>query len=119
MTKQIFFALIACFIFNNLADAQTVRLEAYVFEDNNRGFLNEVEIKICNILDASLVAETRTNREGFFSVSLPVGKDYLVKASKDLFFQKRRKSLPKLMRKKFLPNYMAATSGWLVIVNNA
>ncbi|MEM6321829.1 MAG: OmpA family protein [Bacteroidota bacterium] len=68
--------------------AQTVEVEGYVFEDNNRGFLNEVVVKAYDATNKTLVAETVTNLEGLFRLKLPANKDFSLKISKDLFFPK-------------------------------
>lgn len=65
--------------------AQHTTLEGYVFEDGNRGYLNEVRIKILQKRTNQLVAETATNRDGFFTVRLPISKTYIIESTKDLF----------------------------------
>lgn len=62
-------------------------LEGYVYEQNNRGYLNQVTISIFNLNDGSQVAALESNFEGYFSASLPAGI-YQVLAGKDIFFEK-------------------------------
>lgn len=88
MKKQIFFILFQLLLFSSATFAQKVMVEGYVFQDNNRGFLNEVEVKVLNVSDNSLVAEALTNVDGFFSVELPANQEFIVKVNKDLFFPK-------------------------------
>ena len=60
---------------------QNVILDGYVFEKYNRGFLNEVSIRI---LDKSetLVVATMTDMDGHFNVEVPLGKVYLIDFNK-------------------------------------
>lgn len=66
-----------------IAPAQS-KLEGYVFEQNNRGFLNQVKIAVYSLENNSQVAELETNIYGFFSTDVSAGK-YRVKAEKDIF----------------------------------
>jgi outer membrane protein OmpA-like peptidoglycan-associated protein len=79
--------LFVAFIFLNfsLLTGQNVILEGYAFEDNNRGFLNEVEVKITDEDGSQTFCEVFSNLEGFFTCELPVGKKYVVSATKDIF----------------------------------
>lgn len=79
--------LIASFIFLNFCvlSAQNVSLEGYVFEENNRGFLNEVEVKITDEDGSQNFCEVFSNIEGFFTCQLPTGKKFVISASKDVF----------------------------------
>lgn len=88
MKKQIQLILINFLLFSYLAIGQNVTVEGYVFEDNNRGFLNEVEVKIFDAADESFVIQTATDFTGLFTANLPANKEYILKISKDLFFPK-------------------------------
>jgi len=79
--------LVAAFIFFNfsLLCAQNVILEGYAFEENNRGFLNEVEVKITDEDGSQNFCEVYSNIEGFFTCELPAGKRFVVSAAKDVF----------------------------------
>ena len=59
-------------------------LEGYVFESNNRGFLNLVKIEIKE-KDGSFTKKVISNKEGFFTCELPVGKEFTLVALKDVF----------------------------------
>jgi outer membrane protein OmpA-like peptidoglycan-associated protein len=65
--------------------AQKVTLEGYVFEADNRGFLNEA---IVTVLDESntVKAETATNLQGFFTCDLEADHDYIVRVKKELMY---------------------------------
>ena len=64
-----------------------VRLEGYVYEQNNRGYLNQVKVVVSRLPENNVVAEVTTNLSGFFSADVPSGT-YRVLASKDIFFEK-------------------------------
>ncbi len=64
--------------------AQNATIEGYAFETGNRGYLREVKITVYNSINA-IKAELVTNKEGFFTVSLPLGENYRFKATKDIF----------------------------------
>ncbi len=66
--------------------AQNIVLEGYVFEANNRGFLNQVEVNL--LRDSKIVKTAQTNTEGFFSFKVDKNVTYKISASKDLFFEK-------------------------------
>jgi len=69
--------------------AQSVTLEGYVFEDNNRGYLNEVIVTIMEQSTNAKLGTFSTNKDGFFTAEVPAEKDFLVKLSKDLFFESK------------------------------
>lgn len=86
MLRYLFF--IAVFLLSNkdMLFSQEVLLEGYVFEEDNRGFLNEVHIKVVDQATEKIVAEAFSNKEGFFSIPLALSKDYILQANKSLFF---------------------------------
>ncbi len=88
MKKQIQFLLINLFFSTGLLFGQTVQLEGYIFEDNNRGFLNEVIVNVYDAGTEHFITKSLTNTDGLFTAELPAGKDYLLKITKDLFFPK-------------------------------
>jgi len=62
-------------------------IEGYVYEQNNRGYLNQVKVLVYQLSDNSRAAEMTSNMQGFFSTTLVPGT-YRVVASKDIFFEK-------------------------------
>jgi len=68
----------------NLAYTQTATVEGYVFENNNRGYLNLVKIEISEV-SGTFKDKTLTNQDGFFSFEVPLGKKFIIKALKDVF----------------------------------
>ena len=89
MKKQILSILFNLLIFSGLLIGQNVVLEGYVFEDNNRGFLNEVEVTIHDVATDAVVGETISDMDGLFTAQLPAGKDFYLVVKKDLFFDKQ------------------------------
>ncbi len=83
-----FIVLTNLLFFVSLSIGQNVKVEGYIFEDNNRGFLNEVSVAIHDATTEMLVTESSTDLSGLFTAELPAGKDYILKISKDLFFPK-------------------------------
>ncbi len=63
--------------------SQKVLVEGYVFETNNRGYLNQVKVEAFE--NEKLVEKVYTNKEGKFSLELPQNKNYNLKFSKDIF----------------------------------
>ena len=86
MKRPLFFAILLIMILPVLSNGQNVILEGYVFEDDNRGYLNEVQVKVIDQVTESVIAEAYTNTDGFFTCQVPPGKDLLIRASKNLFF---------------------------------
>ena len=62
-------------------------LDGYVYEQGNRGYLNQVKITIYQLSDNNNVAEMESDKTGYFSANLNPGK-YRVVAYKDIFFEK-------------------------------
>ena len=88
MKKHLHLIVLFLLTCSSLILGQNALIEGYIFEDNNRGFLNEAEVSFFDAQSETFINKKISNREGFFSISLPIGKDYLVKVQKDLFFQK-------------------------------
>jgi outer membrane protein OmpA-like peptidoglycan-associated protein len=83
MSKQL---TITLFILSFCATlfSQKVKLDGYVFEKNNRGFLNEVKV---TILDPTgvILGEVLTDIDGHYNFEVPLGKDYNLDFSKKIF----------------------------------
>ncbi|MFK7936272.1 MAG: OmpA family protein [Saprospiraceae bacterium] len=65
--------------------AAQVTIEGYVFEENNRGYLNLVKVTVLDAQTNAIKAETVSNLEGFFTLELPANQEYVVRAEKDVF----------------------------------
>ena len=68
--------------------SQNAILEGYVYEDNNRGYLNEVKITILEENTKVVIAEVMSNKDGLFNCWVPVNKDLLLRAEKGAFHTK-------------------------------
>ncbi len=79
---------ILCSSLSTATLAQTAQLEGYVFEQDNRGYIQNVDVKILDKSSRAVVAQTTTNADGVFKTDLPLGKEYEVVAEKKLFFKK-------------------------------
>ncbi|MGK0363684.1 MAG: outer membrane protein OmpA-like peptidoglycan-associated protein [Saprospiraceae bacterium] len=84
-TGNALLTLALIFLNFSVLTAQNVILEGYVFEENNRGFLNEAEIKITDEDGSQNYCEVFSNLEGFFTCELPAGKKFVISASKKVF----------------------------------
>ena len=80
------FLNILLFAFPAFAPSQTT-VEGYVFEENNRGYLNQVQIQFYRLPENEIAVQVESNREGYFATVLPAGK-YRIVALKDIFFEK-------------------------------
>ncbi len=67
-----------------LCTAQMATLEGYVYENNNRGFLNLVKVTITEN-GGSFKTKAITDTDGFFTCELPQGKEFTLVALKDVF----------------------------------
>lgn len=63
-------------------------LQGYVFETNNRGYIKNAKVSIFHKNSDALVAETKTDKEGIFTIDLDRGKEYRVVVAKKLFVKK-------------------------------
>lgn len=73
---------------SNISFGQMATLEGYVYEDNNRGYLQGVLIKVLEKGKENIIAEAVSNEDGVFVVEVPVGKEIRVIAGRNLFFPK-------------------------------
>ena len=64
---------------------QTATLEGYVFESNNRGYLNLVRISIIDQETKAELTKIYSDKQGFFTAELPLERDFLIRAEKDVF----------------------------------
>lgn len=82
--------LIPCLLMisTSLITAQEVTLEGHVYSDDNSGFLKNVKITILHEISNKLLAETKTDKEGFFTAEVPAGKSLKIVAEKKRFFPK-------------------------------
>lgn len=69
--------------------AQNSTLDGYILNDGNQGYLDGVSITITQQGTNKFIKSTITNEAGFFTASLPVGHQYLIRAYKDSFLSQR------------------------------
>lgn len=79
------FTLLFSLFFLFQINAQTVNLTGYTFEEDNRGYLNEVRITVLKMPEKIIAVEAVSNLDGEFMVQIPAGMNYLVRAEKDIF----------------------------------
>ena len=77
-------------LFTISLSAQNAIVEGYVYEINNQGYIKNVNIDILNSSTSEKVAEAKTNQEGYFSVSVPMNKNYKLVGTKNHFFHKEQ-----------------------------
>lgn len=66
--------------------AQSVaRIEGYVFESGNRGYLEGILLEVFDQRADTLVSQCLSNGEGFFSCKVPTDSKFTVKASHEYF----------------------------------
>ena len=70
--------------------AQEVQLEGYVYESDNRGYLNQVVVKIKNSSSETYLDDVYSDKDGHFEVAVPKG-NYELTFIKDLFHEKTMK----------------------------
>ncbi len=79
------FSLFGCLqIFQNPLAAQTL-VDGYIFEENNRGYLNQVKIVIYRLPENAVLPDMFTDAAGHFEISIPPGR-YRFLSKKDVFF---------------------------------
>ncbi len=67
--------------------AQKSTIDGYVFEEENRGFLRQVEIRaFTDKYSGTPVAEAYSDEGGHFIIEVPAGKRIYLKAEKPLFY---------------------------------
>lgn len=65
--------------------AQNIILEGYVYESNNRGYLNQVKVTILDYANGFVKGETYTDENGRFEASVAGGIEYQIKVEKSGF----------------------------------
>ncbi len=86
--KRYFTILCVLFLgsaFYNTAFSQSAIIEGYAFEADNRGYLRNVKIQILRQRTGDLIAETRSNKDGYFSMEVPRSKEFILTAEKRMF----------------------------------
>ena len=69
--------------------SQTTTLEGYIYETGNRGYLSGVSITAENMTTEEIVTKTKSDKDGFFQVDVPINSKIRIYAAKDMFDIKR------------------------------
>ncbi len=77
--------LFSSFLITSLLAQTDVSVEGYVFEQKNRGYLNQVEISISELKTGQELYSGETNLEGYFSCSVPANMEFIISAKKSAF----------------------------------
>lgn len=67
-----------------LVSAQKLTIDGYVFEEHNRGFLNEVNVTVLD-QNGILSGKTMSDTSGHFSIDVDAGKNYTLQFEKKVF----------------------------------
>ena len=85
MRKRYTWTIIGLLLSTHWLIAQSVNIEGYVFEAGNRGYLNAAKVTLIDTISQSIAAETVTNSNGVFTAQVPVGRNFRLEITKDLF----------------------------------
>ncbi len=85
--RRHFFLYLTILLSTLSLNAQKVSVEGYVFEDGNRGYLNEVNITVLEKGTNALKTKAISNRKGVFLAEVDPGKEYIFRADKKVFEQ--------------------------------
>jgi outer membrane protein OmpA-like peptidoglycan-associated protein len=85
ITMRNFILFLLLSVFNiPFALSQKVLLDGYVFEKNNRGYLNEVKVTVLE-KNGILIGEALTDQNGHFTIPAQANKEYDVQFEKKVF----------------------------------
>ncbi len=90
MRKSYFIYILSFLFLSTPFFAQKITVEGYAYEENDRGFLNEVKIVILDKNSRAVRAEAFSNMDGFFTVELAPESDFVLQASKKVFKSKEQ-----------------------------
>ena len=85
-TMRTFFTLFCSVYFVILASGQSILIDGYAYEKDNRGYLNQVLIELVDI-HGSVLQRMDSNQDGYFALQTETGFRGVLRASKDLFYQ--------------------------------
>jgi len=93
---------------------QMVKVNGYVYESGNRGYLNQVDINIVSKSTGQSLEHVSSNKEGYFEVELPSNEEFVAYAKKQLFVNQEIKFDTKNVEdgKKFLKIQMEREPGY-------
>jgi outer membrane protein OmpA-like peptidoglycan-associated protein len=82
--KNLFLLNLAMF-FTTYAHSQNATVKGYVFEEQNRGFLNMARVRISDTVTKTVFVDTYTNIEGYFTGTVPAGIALKTEIVKEMF----------------------------------
>ncbi len=91
--------------------AQFAKVEGYIYETGNRGYINGVNVTAENIDTDKLISKTTTNVEGFFTLDVPENSNIRLYATKEMFDVKKL-DLPVKKGKVFVKLEMGRMPGY-------
>lgn len=100
-------------LYSFFAFSQNITLEGYVFESNNRGYLNQVKIVVIEFNTGFVRAETFSDEKGFFQVDVPGGIEYQVNATKREFILANARVKTNVNEKAFVKVQMDRKPGYI------
>jgi len=103
-------------------EPQVVSVEGYVFEEDNRGYLRNVNVSFLKEASNELLAQVKTDKDGKFTADLPINMDFQMVASKKHFLLKEQKVTTKGVKaaaKIFLKVEMERKPGYIFDVTVA
>lgn len=80
------FWLLCCSFFSQPTSAQT-KVEAFVFETNNRGFLNQAKVEVLSVATGAVLETAQSDANGRVLFTLAPGS-YAFRTTKDLFLER-------------------------------
>ncbi|NNF34344.1 MAG: OmpA family protein [Saprospiraceae bacterium] len=83
--KRLSLYFLLTFIFLSSFISAQVVIEGYVFQSDNRGFLNRVHVRLVESATNSEVGETLSDMDGFFTFKAELNKEYKIIANKEMF----------------------------------
>lgn len=90
-----------------------VTMEGYVFEENNRGYLNAARILVENKMTGEIAGETYSDLDGKFSIEAEANTTYVLHVSKDFFMDQDVEVTTTGDAKSFVQVRMAREQGYM------
>ena len=89
--RSLFYLITAFFFCTSTLYAQDAKLQGYVYESGNRGYLNLVKVTIYEESSNAILTEVYSNKEGIFTATLPIDKNFRLKLEKSVFETKEER----------------------------
>lgn len=96
-----------------LLHAQNAPVEGYIYESNNRGYLNQVKVTVLEYATGFIKGEAFTDEKGFFTIDLPTGVEYQFNATKQAFEPANARATVTANEKTFVKIQMDRKPGYI------